>query len=122
MMKTFLIAATSLVLAAPAFADGSTVGEGVVVMGGPNAVSVPAQLAAASDALGMDPVTVIRVNAAQSDDDSMALYALQTGPETVSTQSVSVGVGAQLLSGIGADASAMSLSDAASAYFDEVAD
>ena len=52
----------------------------------------------------------------------MAVYALTTAPETVSTQGITAGAGAQLLAGIDTDASAMTLSAATAAYLDEVAD
>lgn len=120
-MKTLMmIAAAALAFAAPTFAD--TVGEGVVQMSGPNAVSAPVQLGAANGLPGMDAVSVIRVGVAQSDDDNLALYTLRTGPETVSTQGVQAAPSGQFVTAMGADAQSLSLSDAVAAYFDEVAD
>lgn len=120
-MKTVALTAAALLIAAPAFAD--TVGEGVVDMSGPNAVSMPEQLATVHDAQNLDPATLIALDAALTSDDNLVAFALQSGPETVSTQSVGGDVNGQLLLGIGDDADAdMGLSAAVEAYLDEVAD
>ena len=117
-MKTFLIAAAALAVAAPAFADDGLEGR-IMQPGEANAVTMTAQLAAGTT--GLDAATLIALRAADADDDAMAIYALTTAPETVSTQGISSGAGAQLLAGIGTEA-AMDLSAATAAYLDEVAD
>ena len=118
-MKTVLIAAAALAVAAPAFADDGLEGR-ILQPGEANAVTMTTQLAAGTT--GLDAVSLIALRTADADDDAMARYALSTAPERVSTQGLSVGAGAQLLAGIGTDGSAMTLSAATAAYLDEVAD
>ena len=118
-MKTVLISALALAVAAPAFADDGLEGR-ILLPGERNDVTVTEQLAAGHT--GMDAVTLIALNAAEADDDALGIYALRTAPETVSTQNVATGAGAQLLAGIGSNADAMSVSAAAAAYLDEVSD
>ena len=114
-MKTALIAAAAFAVAAPAFADDGLEGR-IMQPGEVNAVVSVEQLAAGNNVDGMDAVSLVALTAAQGDDDALAIYALRSAPETVSTQSFDAGVNAQLIAGIDGDASNMSLSEAAAAY------
>ena len=119
-MKTLMISAAALAIAVPAFADDGLEGR-ILLPGEANAVTVTEQLAGGTDMMGLDAVSVIRVNAAQS-DASLVAYQVRTAPETVSSQSFGGAVSGQFVATLGDDAAAMNLSDAAAAYLNEVSD
>ena len=114
-MKTSLLAAAALFVAAPAFADDGLEGR-IMQPGDVNAVVAIDQFAAGANATGLDAPSLITLAAAQADDDALAIFGLQAAPEFVSTQSFGSTVGTQLLSSIEGDTSGMSLSEAAAAY------
>lgn len=120
-MKTLLASAAALTVAASAVAAGS-LDDYLAANTASNPVTNIEQLEASAGVSGYDAATVILLNAAAQDDDALTVRALTAGSEVVSTQSFDGEVNGQFTHVLGDDAAGMTLSEAVSAYMDEVAD